>query len=79
MEVSVDIASSLSLLLGLEIVEKDGTLLGFLSPVTDNDAGAVNDLPSIAFTIELAYIHTTRRSQSQQFRLGPLKRNHSKC
>jgi hypothetical protein len=42
------------LLLGLEVVEKDGALLGLLTPVTDHDARAVDDLASISFTIKLA-------------------------
>jgi hypothetical protein len=42
------------LLLGLEVVEEDAALLGLLTPITDDDARAVDNLASIAFTIELA-------------------------
>ena len=42
----------MSLLLGLEVVEEDGTFLALLTPVTDDDAGAVNDLAGVAFTVE---------------------------
>jgi len=43
------------LLLGLEVVEQNATLLALLTPVADNDAGAVHDLTGVAFTINLAY------------------------
>jgi hypothetical protein len=43
------------LLLGLEVVEEDAALLGFLTPVLDNDAGAVDDLAGVALTVDLAY------------------------
>jgi hypothetical protein len=43
------------LLLGLEVVEEDGSLLGLFTPITDNDARAVNDLAGVTFTIENAY------------------------
>lgn len=43
------------LLLGLEVVEEDAALLGFLTPVLDDDARAVDDLAGVALTVELAY------------------------
>lgn len=43
------------LLLGLEVVEEDGALLGLLTPILDDDAGAVDDLASVALTVEDAY------------------------
>ena len=43
------------LLLGLEVVEQNATLLALFTPVADDDAGAVHDLAGIAFTINLAY------------------------
>jgi hypothetical protein len=43
------------LLLGLKVVEEDGALLWLLTPVLDDDAGAVDDLASVAFTVEDAY------------------------
>ena len=43
------------LLLGLEVVEQNATLLALLTPVADDDAGAVHDLAGVAFTINLAY------------------------
>ena len=43
------------LLLGLEVVEQNATLLALLTPVADDDAGAVYDLTGVAFTINLAY------------------------
>lgn len=42
------------LLLGLEVVEEDAALLGLLAPVLNNDAGAVDDLAGVAFTVNLA-------------------------
>lgn len=42
------------LLLGLEVVEEDGALLRLLTPVADDDAGAVDDLAGVALTVELA-------------------------
>jgi hypothetical protein len=42
------------LLLGLEVVEEDAALLGFLTPVLDDNAGAVDDLAGVALTIDLA-------------------------
>jgi hypothetical protein len=44
-----------SLLASLEVVEEDGTFLGLLTPVLDNDARAVDDLAGVSFTVELAY------------------------
>ena len=42
------------LLLGLEVVEEDGALLRLLTPVLDDDAGAVDDLAGVALTVNLA-------------------------
>lgn len=42
------------LLLGLEVVEEDGALLGLLTPVLDDDARAVDDLAGITLTVENA-------------------------
>lgn len=42
------------LLLGLEVVEEDGALLGLLTPVLDDDARAVDNLASVALTVENA-------------------------
>jgi len=42
------------LLLGLEVVEEDGALLRLLTPVLDDDAGAVDDLAGVALTVDLA-------------------------
>jgi ribosomal 30S subunit maturation factor RimM len=44
-----------ALLLGLEVVEEDAALLGFLTPVLDNDARAVDDFAGVAFAVDLAY------------------------
>lgn len=44
------------LLLGGEVVEQDGALLGLLSPVLDDDAGAVDNLACVALTVDLAWI-----------------------
>ena len=43
-----------TLLLGLEVVEKDGAFLRLLTPVLDDDAAAVDDLPCVAFAVDLA-------------------------
>lgn len=43
------------LLLGLEVVEQDGAFLGFLAPVADDDAGAVDDFSGVAFAVEDAW------------------------
>ena len=43
------------LLLSLEVVEQNATFLALLTPVADDDAGAVHDLAGVAFTINLAY------------------------
>jgi len=45
-----------ALLLSLEVVEQDRALLGLFTPITDHDARAVDDLASIAITINLAYL-----------------------
>jgi hypothetical protein len=42
------------LLLGLEVVEKNGAFLGLFTPVLDDDARAVDDLASIAIAVDLA-------------------------
>lgn len=42
------------LLLGLEVVEEDGALLGLLTPVLDDDARAVDDLAGVTLTVENA-------------------------
>jgi hypothetical protein len=39
-------------LLGLEVVEEDGALLALFTPVTDDDAGAVDDLARVALAVE---------------------------
>ena len=44
------------LLLGLEVVEQDTALLRLLTPVLNDNAGAVDDLAGVAFTVDLAYI-----------------------
>ena len=44
------------LLLGLEVVEKDAALLGLLTPVTDDNARAVDDLAGVALTVDLACV-----------------------
>jgi hypothetical protein len=41
------------LLLGLEVVEEDAALLGFLTPVLDDDARAVDDFAGVAFAVNL--------------------------
>lgn len=40
------------LLLGLEVVQEDGSLLRLLTPVLNNDARAVDDLAGVALTVE---------------------------
>jgi hypothetical protein len=40
------------LLLGLEVVEEDGALLGLLTPILDDNAAAVDDLASITLTVK---------------------------
>jgi len=41
-------------LLRLEVVEKNGSFLRLLTPVLDDDAGAVDHLAGIALTVDLA-------------------------
>ena len=41
-------------MLGLEVVEKDAALLGLLTPVTDDNARAVDDLAGVSLTVNLA-------------------------
>lgn len=45
---------SKALFIGLEIVEQDGALLTLLTPIPNDDARAVDDLASVAFTVESA-------------------------
>lgn len=45
----------LDLLLSLEVLEEDGTFLALLTPVPNNDAGAVDDLTRVSFTVKDAY------------------------
>jgi hypothetical protein len=42
------------LLLGLEVVEENGSLLRLFTPITDDHTRAVNNLSSISITINLA-------------------------
>ena len=42
------------LLFGLEVIKQDATLLGFLAPVADDHAGAVDDFSGVAFAVENA-------------------------
>jgi hypothetical protein len=51
------------LLLGLEVVEKDRALLRLLTPILDNNTGAVDNLAGVSFAIDLAYSSI----RSQQF------------
>jgi hypothetical protein len=44
-----------SLLLGLEVVEKDRSLGRLLTPVLDYDAGAVDDLSRVTLTVQDTY------------------------
>ena len=46
-----------TLLLGLEVVEKDGALLRLLTPVLDDDAAAVDNFSCVAFAVDLACDH----------------------
>ena len=48
------VSNASPLLLGLEVVEKDRTFLRLLTPVTDDDARAVDDFAGVAFTVEYA-------------------------
>lgn len=43
-----------NLLLGLEVVEEDGALLGLFTPVLDDDARAVDDLAGVTLTVQHA-------------------------
>jgi ribosomal 30S subunit maturation factor RimM len=40
------------LLLGLEVVEEDGSLLGLLTPILDNNARAVDNLACVSLTVQ---------------------------
>jgi len=42
------------LLLGLEVVEQDATLLRLLTPVLDDNARAVDNLAGVSFAVDLA-------------------------
>jgi hypothetical protein len=42
-------------LLGLEVVEEDGSLLRLLTPVFDDNAGAVDNLACIALAVKNTY------------------------
>ncbi len=42
------------LLLRLEVVEQDVALLRLLTPVTNDDAGTVDDFARVALSVELA-------------------------
>jgi hypothetical protein len=42
----------LSLLLGLEVVEKDRSLLRLLTPVLDDNTGAVDNLACISLAVQ---------------------------
>lgn len=50
--IRVYVDSLIRLLLGLEVVEEDGALLGLLTPVLNHDARAVDDLASVTLTVE---------------------------
>src|SRR5438874_1667040 len=52
------------LLFGLEVVEEDGAFLGLLTPVTHDDAGAIDDFAGIPFTIQDAYFHSNRKTSA---------------
>ena len=45
------------LLLGLEVVEQNRTLLRLLTPILDDDAAAIDDFPCVAFAVDLACTH----------------------
>lgn len=45
-------AENTRLLLGLEVVQEDGSLLRLLTPVLNDDARAVDDLAGVALTVE---------------------------
>lgn len=47
-------SQEVDLLLSLEVVQEHGTLLGLLTPVLDDDAGAVNDLAGVTLAVKLA-------------------------
>jgi len=50
-----------TLLLGLEVVKQNAALLRLFTPVLDDDARAVNNLASIALTVDLAYFPEKRK------------------
>ena len=58
------------LLLGLEVVEEDGALLGVLTPVLDDDARAVDDLAGVALTVNLACFLISLDSTSERTRFS---------
>lgn len=43
---------SLSLLLRIEVIEQDGPLLALLAPIPHHDAGAIDNLSSVAFAVQ---------------------------
>ena len=43
------------LLFGLEVVEENGPFLALLAPVTDDNAGAVDDFSGVAFAVEYTW------------------------
>ena len=45
----------LALLFGLEVVEEDRSLLRLLTPVLDNNAGAVDNLACVSLTVQHTY------------------------
>lgn len=57
----------IDLLLGLEVVEEDGALLGFFTPVPDDDARAVYDLACVALAIDLACILVSTMSMPHRY------------
>jgi hypothetical protein len=62
-----------NLLLGIEVVEKNVAFLALLAPVTDHDAGAVDDFAWVAFAIDLAYeFHTLAPHQAKKFTVARL-------
>lgn len=50
-----------NLLLGLEVVEEDGALLGLFTPVLDDDARAVDDLAGVTLTVQHACLPVSPR------------------
>lgn len=46
------LSTMIFLLLGLEVVEEDGSLLGLLTPILDNNARAVDNLACVSLTVQ---------------------------